>query len=133
MAGRFGRTLVTSDPWGSTTDDESKVLMQWCQHTLRTKKGTFPKDPDHGIDLPATLLAGLTKADRLSLPAMVKAALERGRKVDSATVDLIETPLGGGKVALAFRISVQPASGGAPVEFTHVLDDTLIQYLTKGV
>lgn len=133
--GLYGRTIVLSDPNAGETEDDATILIQWCISTLRTKPGTLRTRPDHGVDLPSLLLQGLTPAARLSLPAMAKAALERGRRVSAATVDLVETPLGGGKVALSLAISVVPSTGGPAVKFTYDLStdlQALTDYMIKG-
>lgn len=130
--GLYGRTISSADPWARATEDDATILMDWCVHTLQTKPGTLTSAPEHGLDLPGQLLAGLTPATRIALPQMAKAALERGRKVASAKVELVETPLGGGRVAISLRIEVKPATGGPAVSFTHAVDGTLADDIQQG-
>lgn len=124
MASRYGRTIQTNDPNAGETEDDEEILRQWCVHTLQTRKGTLETDPEHGFDLPA-LGAALTDAQRVSIPAAAQAALERGRKVARARVEIDWTALGGGRLALSLKIEVWPAKGGPSVSFTHAVDEEL--------
>ncbi len=85
----FGTTVVTADPFFGETSDDSVSLIQWCEQTLTSKPGYLRTAPEQGCDLAGLLVSGLTAAAQVSLPAMAKAALERGRRVSSATVTLV--------------------------------------------
>lgn len=137
MANLYGRTIKLDDPRAGETEDDAEILIQWCLSTLQTKPGTLRTRPEHGVDLPSLLLAGLTDAARVSLPAMAQAALERGRRVSAAQVDLVETPIGGGKVAVSLAISIVPSKGGPNVKFTYDVGtaastQALADYMIKG-
>lgn len=129
--GTFGRTIVTADPAARDTTDDAVTLMQWCQHTLQTKRGTLRTAPDHGIDLPGMLLQGITPEAWVSIPASVKAALERGRRVASAKVTPERVNLGGGKVQLRLTIEVKPVTGQA-VNFTFTPGADLADQINRG-
>ena len=127
----YGRTIVTADLFGGETEDPSVILLQWCMHTLQTKPGTLRTAPDHGIDLPGLLLAGLTDAARVAVPAAVEAALERGRRVRSAKATMVETSIGGGKISLALHVEVQPVTGPG-ISFSYPIGADLADTMNKG-
>lgn len=129
--GTFGRTILSSDPAARDTDDDEVILRQWCAHTLQTRPGTLRTAPEHGIDLPGMLLQGVTPEALVSIPAMVKAALERGKRVARAKVTATRTNLGGGKVGLHLQIEVTPVKGAA-INFTHTVGPDLADQINRG-
>lgn len=131
--GIFGTGLDTSDPFfRRTTDDDTATLIQWAQHTLTSRPGYLRTAPDQGCDLAGMLLGGYTPEAQVAIPAAAKAALERGRRVASATVTPTKVSLGVGLVGVALQIEIVPASGGPTVTFTHTIDPAAADYMIKG-
>jgi hypothetical protein len=131
MANLYGRTIAAGDLWARATTDDARILIDWCINTLSTKPGTVKRAPEHGFLRP-DLAAGLTTTQRAAIEANAKAALERGRKVASATVSASVTNLGGGRMAVALRCEVKPSTGGPAVTFTHTVDATLAADIIRG-
>lgn len=129
--GIYGRTIRSSDPFASETEDEREILIQWCQHTLSTKRGTLVTAKGHGCDLHGLLLQGLTEAAQVAIPAEAQAALEQGRRVSSARVEMVQASLGGGKVAVSLAIEVTPLSG-PKVSFTYDVGE-VAESMAKGL
>lgn len=120
--GFYGRTIRSSDPFAGETEDESEILQQWAEHTLGTKRGTLVTAMGHGCDLHALLLGGLTEEAIVAIPAEAQAALESGRRVSSARVEMERTALGGGKVRVRLKCEITPMVG-PKVSFTHDLGE----------
>lgn len=129
--GFYGKAIDDTSPFFASTENDETILSQAIARRLATKRGSIWTTPDYGLALTEYVLAGLTTEALATIPAEVKAELEKDERIASlAVAPPIRSTLPGGGQSLRLSLTVTPSKG--PV-FSRVIavSDLTVELLTK--